>query len=123
MFPPLFQIAASDSDVVALLGASPTRLFLFGEAPQNVTKPYAVWQIVSGSPENYLNDLPDADRITTQIDCYGTTASSARAVAQSLRDAFEATRRCYIVQWNGESKESDTNLFRVGFDVEWIEYR
>lgn len=119
MFPPVFQVATSDSDVLALLGSKPTRLFLFGEATQNTVKPYAVWQLVSGSPYNYLNDLPDVDRMTTQIDVYATSVSSARNVAMALRDAFEASRECYVVSWRGETKDVPTNLFRVSFDLEW----
>lgn len=123
MFPPVFSVAASSSEVLSLLGYNPTRLFLFGEATQATVKPYAVWQLVSGSPENYLHCAPDLDRMTTQIDVYGTSASSARAVAQALRDAFEGEQNCYVVGWRGESKEPATNLFRVGFDLEWHLYR
>lgn len=119
MFPPVFEVAASSSQVLTLLGSSPMRLFLFGEATQQTAKPYAVWQTVTGSPLNYLNDLPDTDRLTTQIDVYGTTVSSVRAVARALRDAFEAERNCYVIAWRSESKEAATNLFRASFDCEW----
>jgi len=61
MFPPVFSTAVAASAVTALLGTNPTRLYLFGEAPQGVAKPYAVWQTVAGSPENYLGTLPDID--------------------------------------------------------------
>ena len=120
MFPPIFAIAASSSDVTSLLGANPVRFYLFGEATQQTAKPYAVWQIVTGHPGNTLSCLPDHDYITTQVDVYGTSASSARNVARALRDAFEESGECYITAWRGESKEASTNLFRVGFDVEWI---
>lgn len=123
MFPPVFAVATSSSEVLSLLGYNPTRLYLFGEATQQTAKPYAVWQLVSGSPENYLACPPDLDRMTTQIDVYATTVSSARNVARALRDAFEGERNCYVVGWRGESKETATNLFRVSFDVEWHVYR
>ena len=61
MYPPVFATAVASPAVTALLGTNPTRLYLFGEAPQNVIKPYAVWQTVAGSPENYLGTLPDID--------------------------------------------------------------
>lgn len=123
MFPPVFSVATSSSEVLSLLGYNPTRLYLFGEAAQTTPKPYAVWQLASGTPENYLSQAPDLDRITTQIDVYATTASSARNVARALRDAFEGERNCYIVGWRGESKEAATNLYRVSFDVEWHVFR
>jgi len=121
IYPPIFSIAASAPAVLALLGSNPVRLYLFGEAPQNVAAPYAVWQTVSGSPENYLGQTPDADSWTTQVDCYAPTATSARAVAQALRDAFEP--RAYITDWRGESRATPTSNFRVSFDVAWIRGR
>ena len=119
MFPPVFAIAVADSSVTALLGANPTRFFLFGEAVQNTQKPYAVWQVVSGEPYNTLSCPPDVDRVTVQIDAYGNTVSSVRSVAAALRGAFEASGGCYVVSLNGEQKESDTNLFRSSFDLEF----
>lgn len=59
--PPLFPLCASDSSVTALLGTNPVRLFMFGMAPQGVQKPYAVWQMVGGSPESYLSGRPDSE--------------------------------------------------------------
>lgn len=118
MFAPVLAIATASSQVTGLLGSNPTRLYLFGEAPQNVARPYAVWQSVSGWPENYLGRLPDADNYTIQIDVYADTVSSARAVAEALRDAFEPV--AHVVSWRGESKDRDTNHFRYSFDLAWI---
>lgn len=52
-----------------------------------------------------------------QIDCYATTASVARSVAAALRDAYEPAG--YVTQWRGESKNTETGLFRYSFDVEF----
>src|SRR5690606_39848770 len=60
--PPIFRLCAAAAGVKALLGTAPVRLFLFGEAPEGVQKPYAVWQVVGGSPENYLAGRPDAEQ-------------------------------------------------------------
>jgi hypothetical protein len=117
MYPPIFARAVASSAVTTLLGATPTRFYLFGEAPQTVAKPYAVWQQVSGSPYNQLADVPQVDRFTTQVDVYADTASAARAAAEALRDAFEPT--AYVVSWRGESRDTTTQNFRIGFDVEW----
>lgn len=117
MFAPVFATAVASGAVTALLGTAPTRLYLFGEAPQDVAKPYAVWQSVSGAPANYLGTLPDVDRFTVQIDVYATTASSARSVAQALRDAFEPV--AYVVSWRGESRDATTKNYRYSFDVEF----
>lgn len=117
MFPPVFSRAVASSGVTALLGTAPTRLYLFGEAPQGVAKPYAVWQQVSGSPYNQLAGVPQGDRYTAQIDVYATTASSARAVAQALRNAYEPA--AYVVSWRGESRDPSTQNYRYSFDVEF----
>src|SRR5688500_20173063 len=101
-FPPIFAHATGSSVVLNLLGASPTRFYLFGESPDGVTKPYAVWQLVSGSPYNALATLPDTDRYPTQVDVYATTASSARAGAAAPRDAAEPG--AYVASWRGEAR-------------------
>lgn len=118
MFPPVFQICAASAAVTALIGTNPVRLYPFGEAPQGVVYPYAAWQLVTGTPENYLGDLPDADNFTVQIDVYADTAASARNVAKALRDAIEPV--AYVVAWRGESKDAETKRYRYSFDVDWI---
>lgn len=117
MYPPIFAICAAAPAVTALLGTAPTRLYPFGDAPQGVAYPYAVWQTVGGSPENYLGDRPDIDSFTLQVDVYADTGSSSRAVAVALRDAIEP--HAYITHWGGESKDPDTGRYRFSFDVDW----
>ena len=117
MTPPIFQVCAADPAVTALLGTGPTRLFPFGNAPQGVALPYAVWQTITGTPENYLGQTPDIDSFTVQVDVYASTGSQARQVAKALRDAIEP--HAYVVGWNGESTDRDTGHKGYGFDVEW----
>lgn len=121
MFPPIFAACAAAPAVTALLGASPTRLYPFGEAPQGVAYPYAAWQTVGGAPENYLGDRPDLDSFALQVDVYADTAASARAVAIALRDAIE--QHANITRWGGESKDPATGRYRVSFDVDWLTHR
>lgn len=118
MFPPIFEVCKADSTVTNLLGINPTRIWPFGQAPEGVTLPYAVWQLVAGSPENYLSGRPDIDGFTLQIDVYAATGSSARAVGKALRDAIELN--AYIVRWGGESRDNETNRYRLSFDVDWL---
>lgn len=121
MFPPIFQVAAADTGVTALLGTDPVRLYPFGEAPEGVILPYAVWQLASGSPENYINQSPDIDSFTLQVDVYAATGSSARAVGKALRDAIELN--AYIVRWGGESRDPETGSYRISFDADWYVHR
>jgi len=115
MYPPIFEIVSADLDVQAQIG---TRFYPFGEAPQGVTKPYGVFQVTSGFPENYINERPDIDTYSIQVDVYATTASSARDSAEALRDAIEP--HAHIVAWRGEDRDPDTRNYRVSFDVDWF---
>lgn len=119
MTPPIFQICSQSAVVTALLGSGTNlRLYSFGEAPESVAKPYAVWQLVSGAPENCLAGRPDADGITLQVDVYGTTSTSVRQVRDAIRDAIELS--AYVTRWGGEARDSVTKNYRTGFDVDWI---
>ncbi|MCZ9638561.1 DUF3168 domain-containing protein [Pseudomonas putida] len=119
MTPPIFQLCSQAAAVTALLGTgSNLRLYSFGEAPQDGAKPYAVWQLVNGSPENYLAGRPDADGFTLQVDVYGTTSKSVRQVREAISDAIEL--RAYVTRWGGESRDSATKHYRTNFDVDWI---
>lgn len=119
MFPRLFELCAADPALSALLGDNPFRLFPAGDAPQSGDRPYAVWQVASGGPENYLNQRPNADRFLIQLDVYAPKLADARAIGEALRDVVEPVS--HVVAFRGESREEDTRLFRVSFDVEWIE--
>lgn len=117
MTPPIFKVCAADPAVTALLGISPCRLYPFGEAPEGVEYPYATWQGIGGAPENYLDDRPDMDRISLQVDVWAKTGTSATAVATALRDAIEG--HAYITAWRGTSTDPETKSKRVSFDVSW----
>ena len=121
MYPPVFSVCAASAAVTALLGAIPTRLYPFDEAPQPGTElyalPYATWQSVGGLPENYINETPDIDSHTLQIDAFSATGEEARSIAEALRNAIEP--QAHIVAWRGESYEAQTQLYRYSFDVDW----
>ncbi|KPY70308.1 MULTISPECIES: DUF3168 domain-containing protein [Pseudomonas syringae group] len=118
---PIFSVCAADPGVTALLGSEPTRLYPFGEAPEGVAKPYAVWQVITGSPENYLAGRPDVDGFTLQVDVYATTGAQARAVTDAISHAIEL--KAYVVRWGGESIDTETKLYRSSFDIDWLVLR
>lgn len=121
MYPPIFKIAAASAAVQATLGVQPTRLYPFGEAPEGVAYPYAVWQGIGGAPQNYLGDRPDIDQFALQVDVYGDSADSVRHVGAALRDAIEL--HAHITRWGGERKDAATGRYRLSFDVDWHAYR
>ncbi|STT07338.1 Protein of uncharacterised function (DUF3168) [Klebsiella michiganensis] len=55
MIAPIFSVCAASQAVKDLLGTNPVRLYPFGIQDDNIVYPYAVWQNIGGSPENYLN--------------------------------------------------------------------
>ncbi len=117
MYPPIFQVCAADTDVTAILGTGPTRLYPAGEAPQSVDSPYGVFQTISGSPENYLSGRPDIDSVTVQVDIYGNTYESVILAYIAVRNSLEL--KAQIVRYSGPTKESETGRYRVSFDSDW----
>lgn len=119
--PPLFSVCRADSAVTALLGTDPVRLFMFGMAPQGVQRPYATWQIVSGSPESYLAGRPDAENYVIQIDVWGNSTSETRQALSAIERALELN--CYVTRYGGESQDPETMSYRSSMDIAWITNR
>lgn len=118
MTAPLFKRCATNADVTALLGTDPVRVFPFGLAPLNVMKPYAVWQVVGGTPENLLAGRPSIERQLLQIDVYADSAEQARTVLATIEHAIEL--ECYVTRYSGESRDPDTQSYRSSMDVDWL---
>lgn len=120
MIPPIYPVCAASAAVQAELG-NPPNLWPFGEAPEGVTDPYAVWQVITGAPENYINQVPDMDSYSLQVDVYGKTGESVTDVAKALRDAIEP--HAHITSWGGQSKDPETKRYRYTFSVDWYKPR
>jgi NMD protein affecting ribosome stability and mRNA decay len=52
-----------------------------------------------------------------QVDAYAASAQQARDVSKALSDALEG--KAHVTAWNGEDRETETNLYRVCFTVEF----
>ena len=124
-YPPVFQIAAADPGVQAVLGTSPVRFWPFAIAPQKgqpgYAIPYAVHQLIYGNPDNSLSCIPKEDNAGIQIDVYAANATSARSAAAALQSAFESNF-IPVTAYNGEFWEPNTGLYRVSLTIEtWTE--
>lgn len=115
--PPLFATCAANAGVTALLGAGPTRLYPFGEAPEHVAKPYAVYQVLNGVPENYLGEPPDIDQWNIQIDIYADSVSSADNALKAFRRALETV--CHVTRLGGTGTDTSTQLKHTSLDISW----
>lgn len=112
MLPKVAQkIAANTATKNALrTGDGEVRFYAFGEAPQDVTKPYATWQLTNGSPDEYLSCIPDADEYDFQVDVWDNTASGVVSTATIIRDALESD---YVLTYfTGSERDFETRLFR-----------
>lgn len=118
-YPPLFETCSAAAGLTALIGASPVRCYLFDEAEAPPpTKPYIVWQVIGGAPENQLAGAPTEGVYSTQVDIYGDTAASARAVSAAFQTAIVGA--AYVTGYGGEYREADTRLYRLTLLVDWV---
>lgn len=130
MNPPFFQVINVPA-VRAVFGTNPTRVWPFGDAPDEnpPRQVYAVFQTISGNPEQYINQVPDSDDWLVQVDVYveSATGRSDEAIdlvtngARVLRDAIEPV--AYITAWRTATREPGTRLYRYGFDVAFVTSR
>ncbi len=111
----IFKVVANNNKCKELLGESPTRFYPHGI--EHDETPYAVYQVVAGSPENNLSHRPDCDSHVIQVDAYAKTYQQTLEIGVAIRDAIELN--CHITSWRGIYRESETKLFRLSFDCRW----
>lgn len=116
MFPPVFTTLQASADVRAILGARP-RLYRHGEAPQNESRPYGTWLVVSGIPENTLSETPGIDRDTVQIDVYAKGDAEIEELARVVRDQMETVT--HMVAWRNPPRDEQTRLFHISMDFDY----
>jgi hypothetical protein len=83
-----------------------------------VSKPYLVWQLITGFPDNTLACAPTYDNHSIQIDIYADNAPSAQQVKNAVRDVVEAIT--YITSWDGEGRDTETDNYRITFSADWF---
>lgn len=115
MFSNLHELVKDAPAVQAALG-NPVRLYRFGQAPQDGPKPYAVQQTIAGTPELYVNQVPDQDSLVVQVDVYAAAMADARAAVTALVNAIGM--QAHVTSWNGEFYEPETKLHRISFTVD-----
>ncbi len=113
---PVVPTLKASAAVTALLGSAPLRVYE-DIAPDNTQLPYAVWQVVSGTPENNLDCPANIDQVSFQIVVYDTDQRRVQTVRAAIRAALEP--HCYVTNIHPSGYETATKLFSRGFDANW----
>lgn len=79
-------------------------------APDNPTKPYIVYQVVSKVPEVTLESTEARERCRIQIDAYATTYAEVKTLEASIKAALV---NISVPLLAFDQFEADTKLFRV----------
>jgi hypothetical protein len=120
MLPAIFTWLKASNAVKAIIGNVP-RAFRHGDAPQDTTKPYVTWQIVSGVPDNVLNTTPPSDRYTVQVDCWHQTDAGVESLATAVRNAIEPYAHMTGIPFN--ARETETKLYRISLQFDVLQTR
>ncbi|OTS03100.1 hypothetical protein CAT25_03040 [Acinetobacter pittii] len=116
---PLIEICEKDTELVGLLTDEAGLKVSEFDANNTNGAPYVCWQIIDANPEQYLSAPSDIDSIYAQIDIYAATKGSTRKIARMLRKNIE--EYCYIEDYTGVERDSETNLYRIRIDSRWYE--
>jgi len=115
MLPNISEILENNVAVNALISG---RVYRHGDAPQNVTKPYVTWFVVSGDPENNLSSVPDTDKISLQVDNWASTDAGILVLAKAVRDALEPY--AHMVGMPINERDDKTKLYRIALEFDWF---
>lgn len=121
MNPSLFTILNADASVKSFLGSNPLRVYPWGSAPENVRKPYAVYAVYNGIPQNYLAQTPDMDAMGTQINIYAETVASLTNCFNSIRDALES--HAHMTNFTTPDRDAETRLYSCRMEFDFWELR
>lgn len=114
MLPPLYAVLMGSNAVTSIIG---DRCYPFGEAVQDTAKPYVVWQIIGGSPDNNLSHAPSIDSYLIQVDCYHQSPVGIATLADAVRSALESV--AHITGYPVNEREPDTKLYRIALELDW----
>lgn len=114
----IYALLVADTDVMQYVDGRiyPT------VAPQKITQPYIVWQLISNVAYNSLSCEPDADSQRMQVDCYSMKPVEARNLAFVVRDCLQTTGTVI----DGPvplALEKETQLFRWSMDALYFHKR
>ncbi|ARP89823.1 hypothetical protein CAL14_05570 [Bordetella genomosp. 9] len=120
MLPPVFRTLNVPA-VRAFVGSDLPRIFRHGSAPQDVQKPYITWFSVAGQPYDQISGPPCGDFDSVQIDSWSMDDEEVEEMATAVRAALDAegiANRLVL-----DNRETDTKLYRIGIEADFIRSR
>lgn len=119
MFPPVFALMNASSAVKALIGSSPVRCWEDVVPQETPARPYLVWSIVGGVPENYLDQVPTMDSGRVRIGVWSTSVTERRTLANAVIAAIEPS--AHMVGIPVGTYEPETGLYGYWIDFQfWV---
>ncbi len=115
MLPPVYATLTGDSTVAGIVD---TRVYRHGDAPQNTAQPYITWQLIAGTPELSIDDAPDIDRCTLQVDCWSPKDGEVVDLAQAARAVLE--QHGHVTGVPLDTRDPETRLYRITLEMDWL---
>jgi len=116
----LYETAAADPGVTALLG-DPPRIHPMGHNPDDPRiYPYATFYEAAGTRGNLLAGRPTHRQALIHLDVWAQTQASMEAVANALEHALELRGP---IQSFGQRRDPETGSFRQTLEISWITLR
>lgn len=119
MLPLIYTWLSASAPVVALVG---DRIYRHGHSPAQGDRPYLVWMLVAGVPDNNLSDLPPSDRMTVQVDCWHPTDNGVEALATAVRNALEPRGHMTAIPVDTRDM-GETQLYRISLQFDFFVVR
>lgn len=107
----VYNLLKNDSGVKALINERVYPLV----APQNVTKPYITYRVVTGLKIQCLGGQIFQGDYRMQLDCFGTSYASVKAISQAVKNCligFMASNNINII----DDYDDETQLFKQIID-------
>lgn len=123
MQPPVFSLlttGAPGTAVKAIVGTSPPMIWE-DVVPQEfaLRRPYIVWSIIGGTPENYLDQVPTMDSGRVRIGVWSLSPTERRTLMAAVRTAIEPS--AHMVGIPVGTYEEDTKLYGYWMDFQfWV---
>lgn len=123
MFPPVFSLlttGAAGTAVKAIVGSNPPQIWEDVVPQQHSTaRPYIVWSIVGGLPENYLDQVPTMDSGRVRIGVWSESVTERRTLANAVIAAIEPS--AHMVGIPVGTYEPETQLYGYWIDFQfWV---